>query len=924
MWPPKCHDHGITGIGNINADIMIIGIAPGANEMSVGEPFIGQSGHLLNTVLKAVGIDRDDLYLTNICCWRPPDDKPTPEDIAECMPRLREEIETVRPRLIIPLGALPAEVMTGSNPHARGKNGKFSISKVRGQPLFYEEVLGTSVSCRIMPTWHPAAFLRESGQNIIVDICRDFQKIMPSPKGVDLLSWDQHHGSWDWALFESPEDLASLEDFLDADWPVAIDIETGNPENVDEMTMDVFKERLICFSIAQSNPFLGRTLSFVFTPPTFNAFVDWFNQYGSRFRWLTHYGFFDKQGLRKLLGINLEISEDTLAAGYALDERQGVHSLKSSAREYVGADFWEAPVHAAIDEWRRKAKLLALQIGAPGERGPWTDEVMCDPDVDLRKEKGRLISDALGWSMECHNSRRTMDDDFLDWYNGRLEEIKTIGWDVVPTNIMYPYNAEDSARTAQLLNVYTDMMKDDGVYELYTDLMIPDMNVNADIAYHGMHVNQEALDDLVLKWGPRWQELQKELVDEATERGFAQPVYDKKTGEIIGTEPLNLASPRQKAKFIYDTLAIEPPVSKHGMTKTGQQSTNIKLLERVKDQDEWLQKYIAFTHLDHSMGSYILPMPGFLRDDGRIHAQWKPHAARTGRDSFASPPLHQIPKYVEEDVEFLRFIGGTGHELRELFDTGDDDYVFVEADFNRGEFYCGAYLTGDDKLLEICRSQDMHRATAADILFHIPWDEVTDKQRRDAKYVNFGMFFGIQAEALAKDQLHCPVWEAEAMIRAWWNGFSVAKRWVQERRLEAMQTGEIITPGTGRKRRFRLILGDASFHELNQAVNAPIQGLLGDYQKAARIDLARELQQYRSHVVVTCHDMIGAEIHKSFFGPAVRMWKEVMEAPRFGFPGIPIEMKAGPDWGHTKVIQDDDPNGGGIRLSGLTGKIKVS
>ena len=901
----KCHDFGIEGEFHQGARILFVGIAPGFNEMVDGVPFVGQSGRLLDSVFRGAGFTREDANYTNICCWRPEDDKPTPEDIEACLPRLRAEIAATQPTLIIPLGALPAEVLTGAPAAAHGKNGKFSIAKLRGAPLWYDDVIGSGHSCRIMATWHPAAFLRDGGANIIMDICRDMQKLMPAPKGVDLLSWSEVRNTWSYTIVDDAAKVLFMWDQLNPAWPVAIDIETGNPEAADDMTMDVYRERIICFSIAQCNPNTMETNSWVITPAAYDEFIDYFNKYGADFRWLTHYGFFDKQGLRRHFGIDLEIAEDTLCASYALDERQGVHSLKTLAREYVGAGWWEAPVHKAIAEYKRKAKLLALACD-PAVFDLLTNDEMCDPACELAKrEKPKKGESFLVGGLATrfddvsfHRSRRTMDDEQLAWYNNRLEAIDATGWDVVPLSIMYPYNAEDSARTAQLLVVLTGMMEEDGVIDLYRNIMIPDMNVNADICFRGMHVDVDKLDELTLRWGPLWQQLQAELTAETVERG-----YENEDGT-----PINLASPRQKAKWIYDVLQIIPPVSKKLITATGQRSTNIKILDQVKDQDEWLQKYIGWTHLDHNIGSYVLPMGGFLRDDGRIHAQWKPHAARTGRDSFADPPLHQIPKHVEADEEFARYVGGTGHELRELFDAhgrrdlgeNEGDYVFVEADYERGEYYIAAYISGDDALLSICRASDLHRATASRILYHIPEEDVTDKQRRDAKYVNFGMMFGMQADSLAKEHLHCPIWEAETLIQAWWAGYPDLKKWTSDRRREALTTGEIVVPYTGRKRRFRLILGEDSFKELNQAINMPIKGTLGDYQKDSRIKLNTALRPLRSHMIVTVHDMIAFEVHKAFLRPALVLIREVMEEPKFGLPGIPVDIKIGPDWGHTQ------------------------
>lgn len=119
-WPPPCLEahHGITGEGPLaQGGLMFVGQAPGRDEVKTGHPFTGPSGRLLNALLKSIGVERDNIYITNVCCFRPTwgdhggDREPSPAEIEECLPRLLREIAVLKPRLIVLLGLTPARVL---------------------------------------------------------------------------------------------------------------------------------------------------------------------------------------------------------------------------------------------------------------------------------------------------------------------------------------------------------------------------------------------------------------------------------------------------------------------------------------------------------------------------------------------------------------------------------------------------------------------------------------------------------------------------------------------------------------------------------------------------------------------------------------------------------------------------------------------
>ncbi len=135
----------VFGVGNPSATLMLVGEAPGADEDAQGEPFVGRAGQLLNKILEAIHFKREEVYICNILKCRPPGNrKPQPEEVEECIPYLKKQIQLIKPKLILCLGLTAAENLLGTTG---------SLGSLRGRVLQYEGI-------PLMVTYHPAALLR--------------------------------------------------------------------------------------------------------------------------------------------------------------------------------------------------------------------------------------------------------------------------------------------------------------------------------------------------------------------------------------------------------------------------------------------------------------------------------------------------------------------------------------------------------------------------------------------------------------------------------------------------------------------------------------------------------------------------------------------------------------------------------------------
>lgn len=143
----KTRTQTVFGVGNANADLMLIGEAPGFYEDQKGEPFVGRAGQLLNAMLQAIGMDRNHVFIANILKCRPPNNRdPLAEEVAQCTPFLEKQIALIKPKLLLALGRIAAHYLL---------NNKTSLTQLRGKVYSYG-----NLNTPLIVTYHPAYLLR--------------------------------------------------------------------------------------------------------------------------------------------------------------------------------------------------------------------------------------------------------------------------------------------------------------------------------------------------------------------------------------------------------------------------------------------------------------------------------------------------------------------------------------------------------------------------------------------------------------------------------------------------------------------------------------------------------------------------------------------------------------------------------------------
>ena len=159
----------VFGVGNKEADVMLIGEGPGADEDRQGEPFVGKAGQLMNKAFQALNIKREDVYIANIVKCRPPQNRvPEDDEVHACLNYLRNQVILIKPKIIVLLGSTALKNILGS---------EFGITASRGKWVARKGIL-------YMPTWHPAALLRDETKKI--DFWKDLKTVKEKAEELKL------------------------------------------------------------------------------------------------------------------------------------------------------------------------------------------------------------------------------------------------------------------------------------------------------------------------------------------------------------------------------------------------------------------------------------------------------------------------------------------------------------------------------------------------------------------------------------------------------------------------------------------------------------------------------------------------------------------------------------------------------------------
>lgn len=406
-----------------------------------------------------------------------------------------------------------------------------------------------------------------------------------------------------------------------------------------------------------------------------------------------------------------------------------------------------------------------------------------------------------------------------------------------------------------------------GMQTLYDTIELPLVYTLSDMEKEGVHVDAEELK----RYG---EELAAQIA-----------VLEKEIYEGAG-ETFNINSPKQLGHILFKKL--EMPYGKK--TKTGY-STAADVLEKLAVEYPLVSKILEYRQLAKLKSTYADGLANFIEEDGRIHTNFQQTVTATGRLSSTDPNLQNIPIRME-----------LGRMIRKVF-LPKDGYVFVDADYSQIELRILAHMSGDEMLIQAYReAQDIHRMTASQV-FHTPFEEVTDLQRRNAKAVNFGIVYGISSFGLSQD-LSISKKEAQEYIERYFESYPKIKEFLDGCVEKAKKDGYSVTM-FGRRRPLPEISSSnfmqRSFGE-RIAMNAPIQGTAADIIKIAMNRVHRRLidEGLKSRLLLQVHDELLIEAAPDEVDEVKKILDEEMKGAADLSVELEIDTHTGKNWYEAK------------------------
>ena len=422
-------------------------------------------------------------------------------------------------------------------------------------------------------------------------------------------------------------------------------------------------------------------------------------------------------------------------------------------------------------------------------------------------------------------------------------------------------------------------LKGKKLLKIYQEIELPLMQVLKKIQDRGIKLDLDCLKDLSGKLDKRIKQLIKQI------------------HKLAGKE-FNVSSPKQLSEVLFETLRI-PTDNLKKNKKSGGISTAAGELEKMRGLHPIIELIFEYRELTKLKSTYVDTLPQLAGKDGRIHTTYNQTISAHGRLSSVNPNLQNIPIKTE-----------LGNEVRKAFIT-DSGLVLLSLDYSQIELRIAASLSGDTEMIKIFSAKggsasggkygDFHSATASRI-FNVDEKDVTPKQRRDAKTINFSILYGVSAFGLS-ERSDMQRAEAAEYIKKYYETFPQLKAYINGLIQLTHQDGFMTNP-LGRIRYFPDI--HASNFAIRsaaerQAVNMPIQSLAADIIKLAMIEIDQKFPKLA--MLLSVHDELVFEVRPNEAEDYAKQIKSIMESVYKLKVPLVVEAKVGQNWSEMKKLE---------------------
>ncbi|MDD6194367.1 MAG: DNA polymerase I [Lachnospiraceae bacterium] len=406
-------------------------------------------------------------------------------------------------------------------------------------------------------------------------------------------------------------------------------------------------------------------------------------------------------------------------------------------------------------------------------------------------------------------------------------------------------------------------LTEQGMWELYCQVELPLVFTLADMELCGIAIDGNVLAAYGQRLGERLMELEQSIYQQAGEE-------------------FNINSPKQLGVILFEKMGLQGGKK----TKTGY-STAAEVLETLAADVPFVADILEYRQLAKLKSTYADGLAHCIHSDGRIRSSFQQTVTATGRISSTEPNLQNIPIRME-----------LGKLIRKVFHP-KEGFVFVDADYSQIELRVLSHMSDDENLIQaFLQGQDIHRSTAS-LVFHTPFDEVTELQRRNAKAVNFGIVYGISAFGLSRD-LGIGKKEAQKYIDDYFVAYPKMKEFLDGLIAEGKEQGKVTTM-YGRIRPIPE-LSSSNFMQRQFgeriAMNSPIQGTAADIIKIAMVRVHDRLQRegLESRLLLQVHDELLIEAKEEELEQVKKLLAEEMkQATEMAVP-LEVDMHTGLTW----------------------------
>lgn len=403
------------------------------------------------------------------------------------------------------------------------------------------------------------------------------------------------------------------------------------------------------------------------------------------------------------------------------------------------------------------------------------------------------------------------------------------------------------------------------IWHVFNAIEIPLVEILAQMEIQGIKINPLILKGISKKIEEKIKNLEKSI-------------YASSGREF------NINSPQQLAEILFKKLNLSSEDIKK--TKTGFSTASAEL-EKLRPHHKIISKIETYRELFKLKTTYLDPLPLLADKDFRIHTTFNQAITATGRLSSTNPNLQNIP--IKTDL---------GKLMRNAFVAGDG-YKLISADYSQIDLRAVAHVSNDQKLIEaFFGGEDIHTITASQI-YKITPSQVTEKMRRAAKTLNFGIIYGMSAFGFSQ-ATGVEREEAQKFIDEYLEKFSGVAQYIKTTKEFAKKHGYVET-ALGRRRNIPEI-NSPNFQVANagerMAINMPVQGLAADIMKIAMIKVYAEYKNNPEvKMVLQIHDEIILEAKEKISEPVAKKLKEIMEnAYKLKIPLV-VNVKVGDNWG---------------------------